>query len=424
MLNSTPLTAYGIPDDATLAVMERNSFTDQVAHRLQARQPGLRAQYYKSIPAAHAEGMQQGQYVLLPFENSGSDPSVVWPYLDLIENDPTLTISAEVHHNVDMCVGGVSGTDLRDVHAVYTHPKAMQQSSRYLNQTLGISQSVAEDSTVAGLEHIARKKLQRAIGLGTKEAINAAGLVVLDSGVTNLPAGMNITQFFVVHKNGGRVEPNFEASRHAALLRMPSGGPGTLLKPLTVLRDGGVNLTSLHSRAEDPHAKSPTAQNEFFIEMVRRGDPAALRSVLTGIQQIPGCELRWLGSWDDVLEPQLEAPPVSESAYGRQLRVDFNRQYHRILLDPFNEPGVLCDILELIARARVDIVQFQSRNIGPKQYLFDVTLNKETAYSDMHVQSMVADLYASRAIKGLQSVGSNNNLQELRETRLTFFNAP
>lgn len=411
---------YGIPDDATLAVMQKRSFSDQVAMRLQERQPSLGIEYYGSVPEAYEQGMPKDQYVLLPFENSGSDPSVVWRHIDLIDNDPTAVITYVVDHNVLICAGALAGMTAEQVTTVRTHPKAMDQTSRYLSQFSNVKR-IEENSTAAGLQNIATGREWGSIGLGTREAIEAVGLMVLDDSpnITNLPANQNITQFFVVHKNGGSIEPQYDMKHHAALLRMPKGGPGTLVKALNVMKAGGVNLTSLHSRTEDPNADMTSARYEFFIEMERAGEPQALRTMQTGLHQLNYGDMRWLGSWNDTMPAQLSMPDLKRSDELHKLEIDFSRRYHRLLLEPKNRPGVLCDILTVIANSRVDIPHLQSRNVGPKQYLFDVILDQSTANSSADVQYMADALYHSGFLLEARTAGNSDLVDELRQIQLS-----
>lgn len=408
---------YCLPDDATLAVMQPLSYSDQVAQRLKERQPKTTIEYYDSVPEAYEQGMPKGQHVLLPFENSGSDPSVVWQYIDLIDNDPTASIAGEIHHNVEICVGGIEGTDLCNVRAVRTHPKAMDQTSRYI---AGM-QRIEANSTALGIKYIAEHQELNVIGLGTREAILDAGLIVLDDSpnITNLPADQNITQFFVVHKNGGSVEPQYDSRRHAALLRMPKGGPGTLVKSLNLLKAGGVNLTSLHSRTEDPNADMESAKYEFFLEMERAGSPDALQTMKEGFHQLHYGDMRWLGSWDDKLSAQLRAPNIQSRDELNPLEIELSNRYHRVLLEPNNKPGVLCDILTVIANSRVDIAHLQSRNVGPKRYIFDLILDQSTASSSQHVQYMADALYHSGYLRQTRTVGSSNEADVLRREPLS-----
>lgn len=227
-------------------------------------------------------------YGLVPFENSSG--GVVWPHLDRLRREQ-LTIVGEVRQRVRMCVGGLTPDALIAASKVYSHPKGLEQCSAFLFQHAGL-QRVEVPATPDGPRRIRVERDSQAIALASRLAIEGNGLHVLDEDVADLKGDQNVTQFFILERNGSHEVPDAHRRFHAALLT-PRNERGVLQRLLSMIDAARVDLLSLHSRSIGEK------EYVFFLEMERQGTPEEfdlLRRQLEIHSSVQGT--KWLGSWD------------------------------------------------------------------------------------------------------------------------------
>lgn len=232
---------------------------------------------------------------MIPFENSSG--GVVWPHLEHLmqENEP-LQIAAAVRLKVQMCAGGKPGTKLSDVQRAYSHPKGLQQTTKFLGALGPDVKKIECASTVDGALKASSDNDVASIALASRSALLAHGLDILKEDIADLPGKKNVTKFFVVHRNGVETLPRYEASYHAAIIT-PHNARGVLAKTLALIDRYEMDLVSLHSRSIDDH------EYAFYMEMKRQGSNNQVERLNRILSKSAFLQsVKWLGSWDEQLQ--------------------------------------------------------------------------------------------------------------------------
>ncbi len=198
---------------------------------------------FEEIFAAVEEG--QAQLGVVPVENSMAG-SINKTYDLLLERD--LHVVGEVFLRVRHNLLSTAGTALSDITQVRSHPQALAQCERYLNQH-GWKAIPWYDTAGSAKELAAHPEPGIAV-IASALAAQTYGLTILEEGVEDLY--WNFTRFFVigVRAQDSLVEPNGApgAACKTSLVFATPHTPGALHGCLGEFASRGINLTKLESR--------------------------------------------------------------------------------------------------------------------------------------------------------------------------------
>jgi prephenate dehydratase len=205
---------------------------------------------------------------VLPIENSlhGS----VAEHYDLLMEHPVRIVRESlmrIRHNLI----AAPGVRLEDIRRVLSHPVALNQCRRYLNELLSKQNAmpVAFYDTAGSVKHVVSEKLRDAAGVAPELAAKEYGGEVLAHGIEDHPE--NYTRFHLVVKEGDPARsqsPNIDKMSVAFAVEHR---PGTLVKALQALADVGVDLTQIESR---PVPGKPW-EYVFYVDLRITGAPMA-----------------------------------------------------------------------------------------------------------------------------------------------------
>lgn len=288
-----PSSELWLPPEATVYALEKYSFSDEAAQLAMGRRNDTKLMNVDSIKKVWEGAHEKNSHGIMPFENSNG--GVVWPHLDGLRKG-NWSIGAEVHLKVRMNAGALTGLNLEDVQRIYSHPKGLEQCTRYV-QTFEGAKPVACDSTVDAARRIIDTNDVNGIALASRSAIEELGLKIVGTDVADTPGDENITQFFIIHQNGTEKLPNPEALHHAAIIT-PDNVPGALNNITSVIKNAGVDLHSIHSRPIG------SKQYAFFVEMGRNdATPSEFSNMARWFEVSRSIrDIKWLGSWDNRYE--------------------------------------------------------------------------------------------------------------------------
>lgn len=275
----------------TLATLEEHSFSDEVASRVVSMHSDYEVVHCNSIVEVQRMVEQKEADGILPIENASG--GLVVPHLDWLRG-ADVEILMDVRHRINMCAGVLPG--YRNPKRAYSHGKGLDQCARYLAKIHGIEQ-VPCASTVEAVRTMKEANDVDGIVLASRGAIVSMGLDILKEDVANHRSHDNITQFYLVRKNGAKLLPNPDAHHHALMVE-PKNKIGALRKLLSIFDNAQLDMTSIHSRPVN------LKQYEFFLEMARVGTPKQLKLCAEQLEEDPEVRsVRWLGSWDVQLNP-------------------------------------------------------------------------------------------------------------------------
>ncbi len=207
--------------------------------------------------------------LVMPVENSTTGS--VLPVLDRLagaEGRGPVSIRREHLVEIRHALLGVPGASLGEVRNVKSHPEALAQAERTLNE-LGI-RPVPRHDTAGAVREVAADADPGVAALGPPEAGPPHGLEVLRENV--MDRDHNTTRFFVLAKGPTEVDPDDDKT---TIMFTTAHRPGALALALTELGLRGANLTRIESRPSDERWSY-----RFFVDLVHPPGSAGLEQVI------------------------------------------------------------------------------------------------------------------------------------------------
>lgn len=183
---------------------------------------------------------------LVPIENSIAG-SVVECYDLFVEYD--VEIVGEYLLTVRHCLLAPPGVRLRDVSTVFSHPQALLQCRKFIEEH-GWDPVAAQD-TAGAAKALSGKAAGQSAAIAGEIAAEEYGLQVLARDIQNgNGAGVNQTRFLLVKKKGASFvfERSLGAADKSTVLFQADGIPAALYKCLGGFATNAVNLLKIESR--------------------------------------------------------------------------------------------------------------------------------------------------------------------------------
>ncbi|MBR3803983.1 MAG: chorismate mutase [Clostridia bacterium] len=177
------------------------------------------------------------EYGVLPIENSTAG-SVLEVY-DLMKKYD-FHIVKSVRLQIDHCLAGVSGADIKDIKTVISHQQALSQCNEYLKK-LGVKTEAVENTAV-GAKKVMEDGDKSVAVLCSKECATAYGLKIIEPRVQN--AEKNFTRFICIAKDM-RI---YKGADKISIMTSLPHTPGSLNKIVSRFYAFGLNLTKIESR--------------------------------------------------------------------------------------------------------------------------------------------------------------------------------
>ena len=197
--------------------------------------PTLPCHSFQEIFEAIEDG--RATHGALPIENSTAG-SINRAYDLLLDYD--LRICQEIIFRVRHCLLANSGTDIGDVRAVRSHPQALAQCERYL-ENRGM-EAVAAYDTAGSARDLAATPQEGVATIASRLAAEIYGLEIIDSDIQDL--AFNYTRFFIL---GTEDSPPTERNK-TSIVFATRHTPGALYACLGEFATRGINLSKLESR--------------------------------------------------------------------------------------------------------------------------------------------------------------------------------
>ena len=195
---------------------------------------------FPSIPAV-AQAVETGEVEggVVPIENS-LEGAVTYT-LDLLIHGSRLHIHDElvlpIHHNLLAS----PGTSAQEIKVIYSHPQALAQCRRYLEERLPGAEPIAALSTSSAVSHLSQEPGSGAIG--TLRAAQIYGAEILDKAIEDSPN--NETRFVLLahsdHAPMGR-------DKTSVCFTFDEDAPGLLHSVLKCVLAEGINMAKIESR--------------------------------------------------------------------------------------------------------------------------------------------------------------------------------
>lgn len=183
------------------------------------------------------------EYGIVPVENSLAGTIYEnYDYLNQYLVNAVGEVYVHVKHQLLVSDGSQNAVQaVAGIRKVYSHPKALEQCTRFFEQHPKIEQ-IAVSDTAAAAKRVAESHDPTLAAIANEEAARIYGLRMLVDNLQDDP--QNYTRFLVLTKNRS-VAPN--SDKCSILFTIPHK-PGSLVTALSFLANHGVNLTKIESR--------------------------------------------------------------------------------------------------------------------------------------------------------------------------------
>lgn len=163
--------------------------------------------------------------------------------LDLLVHESSLFIRQELVLAIEHCVLVYPGTQVADVRVVYSHPQALGQCRKYLEQNFPKADMVAALSTAAAVEKL-KDSPGGSAAIGNLRAADLYGMEVLAQGVQD-SSYPNLTRFVVLGRDD---HPPTGKDKTSLCFSFDDDKPGLLYGAMQELARLDINLAKVESR--------------------------------------------------------------------------------------------------------------------------------------------------------------------------------
>lgn len=182
----------------------------------------------------------EAEFGIVPIENSLAG-SIHTNY-DLLLRYPDLTICGETKIRVSHNLIGIKTTELKNIKRVYSHPQALGQCARFIEEHGYRTFAVVDTSGSVAM--VKEMNDPQAAAIAGDAAAEYWDMKILKPGIESDPK--NFTRFYIVCRKENK--PKIENPNKVSLVFSTKDEPGALLKILKIFADGGLNLSKLESR--------------------------------------------------------------------------------------------------------------------------------------------------------------------------------
>lgn len=152
-----------------------------------------------------------------------------------------LHVIGEVYLRVKQNLMALPNQEVTAIKEVHSHPMALMQSSKFLNQYPKIKQ-IETKNTSAAAKMIADQQLKGVAAIASEKAAEIYGLEIIEEGIETVKK--NYTRFWVLS-----TKPNADnaANNKCSVSFNVGDKPGALAYALSILTDANVNVSKIQS---------------------------------------------------------------------------------------------------------------------------------------------------------------------------------
>ncbi len=221
--------------------------------------------------AMEAIKMGNADYAVLPLENSTA--GIVSDNYDLLNEYNNYIVGEKIVY-VDHVLIGQPDAEISDVKVVCSHPQALMQCARFLDEHREWEQ-VSMNNTAVAVKEVMDLKDKQAAAIGSRQAAKHYGMKILKEGICHGKA--NSTRFIIVtnrkvfEKSARKISICFDVPHRS----------GSLYNILSHFIYNDLNMNKIESRP------IPDKQWEyhFFVDIDGNLNDSAVKNALRGIKE-------------------------------------------------------------------------------------------------------------------------------------------
>lgn len=222
----------------------------------------------QAVESGHAD------YGFLPIENTSSG-SINEVY-DVLQHT-SLAIVGETTIEVEHCLLGHTGAQLKQIKTVYAHPQPISQCSRFLSHHPDLKLEYCSSSAEA-MEKVLQNDDMTVAAIGSAEGGALYQLEALEKELANQK--INQSRFIVVARKAIAVPEQLPAK--CTLIMATGQKPGALVEALLVLKAHNLNMSKLESR---PIPGTPW-EEMFYLDLDANLSNEAMQKALKELERI------------------------------------------------------------------------------------------------------------------------------------------
>jgi chorismate mutase/prephenate dehydratase len=188
---------------------------------------------------------------VVPIENS-IEGSVIRTYDLFLEYD--LKVCGEIIIRVSHCLIANKGTGIDQIKTVYSHPQALAQCRKFLEQQK--LQAISTFDTAGSVKMIKEEEMMDAAAIASERAAQIYDMPILAKEIEDVKN--NSTRFFVLDKK----DSPYSGADKTSIIFATKSIPGALYKILGEFAERNVNLTKIESR---PTKQTPW-EYHFYLD--------------------------------------------------------------------------------------------------------------------------------------------------------------
>lgn len=219
---------------------------------------------------------------VIPLENSSTGS--ISASLELLEKR-SFYIVGEVEVNIDHCLVGLKGAELRDIRKVYSHEQGYMQCKEFFSQYPKMAFEPYHNTAMAA-KLISGMGDQSIAAVADRRTAELYGLDILAENISSVP--VNITRFAIVAKQGISTS---DCNKISILFTLPNES-GALSDVLSIFAENQLNLVKIESRP----SHDGTFQYMFFVDFEGNLSDSSIQSVIAQLSQATA-SLRILGNY-------------------------------------------------------------------------------------------------------------------------------
>ena len=189
--------------------------------------------------------------------------------MDMLVHDVDLKISGELILPIFHCLMARPGLKIEDLQEILSHPQALAQCRKFLNNRLKGIATRAVSSTAAAAKMAADPSSYYG-AIGNIGAAALYGLQVLEEGIQDNDG--NSTRFIILSKHG----KDITGSDKTSIAFTVDHKPGGLYRALKIFADNNINLTKIESRP----MKTLLGQYLFLLDFEGHHQEDKIRAIL------------------------------------------------------------------------------------------------------------------------------------------------
>ncbi len=219
---------------------------------------------------------------ILPIENSSTGS--ILGVVDILEKQ-NLYIIGEIAVEINHCLVGIKGAELRDIRTVYSHEQGYMQCKKFFDSYPKMEFTPYHNTAMAAKMISGFGDLSVA-AIADRRCAELYGLDVLAENISSI--GTNVTRFAVISKHGV-LDDSF--NKISIMFTLPNQS-GALSKLLSVFSDSGLNLVKIESRP----SHSGSFEYIFFVDFEGNLNDSKVKDVLSVLQTMSE-SLKILGNY-------------------------------------------------------------------------------------------------------------------------------